>query len=291
MATSIPTFLIGVGPVTVGLAGDCNPAGWLLDQAHPRFLRDPAGPATLTLTVRRAPVSVPDAGPTFRLGGMGGMARCGGDWTIWLGGDGESPPDRAVRIAEGGSAGVLTLDTVRSPDLGTVYPLQHPLEETLFRHLLAQRNALLLHACGIAWQGRGYLFVGSSGAGKSTTAGLWKAAGAAMLNDDRTVLEAAPDGIRIHPTPWFGEHPDVGGAASPLRAIYLLRKGAVVSFEPLRPAAAAALLFAKSFPPLWDAGRLGRTLGVLDRACRSVPCGWLTVPPDARAVEWVMAQG
>jgi hypothetical protein len=58
----------------------------------------------------------------------------------------------------------------------------------------------------------------------------------------------------------------------------------------LRPATAAALMFAKSFPPLWDPERMERTLETLGRVCQQVPCGWLTVPADARAVEWVQAQ-
>jgi hypothetical protein len=93
----------------------------------------------------------------------------------------------------------------------------------------------------------------------------------------------------IHPTPWFGEHPEVGGEAVRLRAVYLLRQGDDVSFEPLRPARAAALVLAKSFPPLWDRERMDRTLATLGRVVQQVPCGWLTVPRDARAVEWVQA--
>jgi len=189
-----------------------------------------------------------------------------------------------------GVTGQIVMDPDRFPDPATRYPLEYPLEDLLFRHLMADRDALLVHACGVSWRGAGYLFVGSSGAGKSTTARLWRAAGATVLNDDRVVLEAGRDGVRIHPTPWFGEHPEAGGEATPLRAIYLLRKGSDVAFEPVRPAMAAALVFAKSFPPLWDPERVERTLATLGCVCQQVPCGWLTVPADARAVEWVLAR-
>jgi hypothetical protein len=154
---------------------------------------------------------------------------------------------------------------------------------------LITQDALLVHACGISWQGGGYLFVGSSGAGKSTTARLWRAAGAAILNDDRIVLDAGREGTRIHPTPWSGEDPEVHGEAAPLRAVYLLRQGETARFDRLRPAAAAALVFAKSFPPVWDPWGMEKTLEMLGRVCQQVPCGWLTVPADARAVAWVQA--
>ena len=147
-----------------------------------------------------------------------------------------------------------------------------------------------MHACGVAWEGRGFLFVGSSGAGKSTAARLWKAAGATILNDDRIVLEAAGDGVLIHPTPWSGDVPDVGGGPTPLAGLYFLRQGLPIVFELVHPAIAVSLAYAKSFAPLWDPERITGTLEVLDAVCRRVSCGWLTVPPDHRAVSWVQGQ-
>ena len=97
-------------------------------------------------------------------------------------------------------------------------------------------------------------------------------------------------GIFIHSTPWSGEYPEVRGQAVPLARVHLIRKGFPVAFEPVRPVVAASFLYAKSFPPLWDAERMGRVLEILDTVCQTVSCGWLTVPPDARAVEWVQRQ-
>lgn len=79
----------------------------------------------------------------------------------------------------------------------------------------------------------------------------------------------------------------MGTEAAPLAGLYLLRKGPNVILDPIRPGSAAALLFAKSFPPLWDPERVARTLETLDHVCRYVPCAWLTVPSDPRAVAWV----
>ncbi|MBI4536562.1 MAG: hypothetical protein HY712_01240 [candidate division NC10 bacterium] len=280
-----------IGPPCIALEGEFDGSRWPLDPAHHRFLESTPSP-DLTVRLRYISLAGTRRWPVFRLGGLAGVYLNGRTWRFQVGGDdAEIRPDRAATLDASGAGGTLDLDIEQSPELQSVYPLQYPLEELLFRHLLADFGSVLLHACGISWQGRGYLFVGSSGAGKSTTAGLWKAAGGTMLNDDRTILEASPGGIRIHATPWFGQHPDVGGTATPLHAIFFLRQGPDVAFEPLRPVAAAALLFAKSFPPLWDPERLARTLEVLEAACRDVPSGWLMVPPDERAVEWVLAQG
>lgn len=228
----------------------------------------------------------------FQAGPVASFYRDGERWSIRLGEDERSlVADRVLSLDASGNTGSILMDPDRFPDPAIRYPLEYPLEDLLFRHLMAEHAAILVHACGVSWNGAGYLFVGSSGAGKSTTARLWGASGATILNDDRVVLEASRDGIRIHPTPWFGEHPEVGGEATSLQALYLLRQGSDVTFEPVRPAMAAALVFAKSFPPLWDPTRMERTLETLGRVCQQVPCGWLTVPKDARAVEWVLAQG
>jgi len=290
VANSTPQrFVLRIGPSCIAIKGCLDPGRWVLDLAHNRFLCPTTQP-DLTLALHYGPSVAPPQQPTFRAGELVSFYRDGPSWIIRLGEDGASGrADRVVTLDASGNTGTLVMDVGECPDIAAMYPLEYPLEDILFRHLLSDRDALLVHACGVAWQGQGYLFVGSSGSGKSTTARLWKSAGAAILNDDRVVLEASPEGVSIHPTPWFGDYPDVSAEAVPLAGLFLLRKGSEVTFEPIRPARAAALLFAKSFPPLWDPERMARTLETLDLVCQEVPCGWLTAPPDQRAVAWVQA--
>jgi hypothetical protein len=57
---------------------------------------------------------------------------------------------------------------------GAISPLEYPLDELLIMHRLTQEKAIELHGCGIVrTDGVGNLFVGHSGAGKSTTTRLW----------------------------------------------------------------------------------------------------------------------
>jgi len=280
-----------IGPACVALIGDVDPSRWTLDASHRTFF-SPTTPPHVRLQVEWGPTKRQVGQLVFQAGPVASFYRDGSRWSIRLGeGNGSFPADRVLWLDASGATGRVVMTPDRYPHPERRYPLEYPLEDLLFRHLLADHDAVLVHACGVLWRHAGYLFVGSSGAGKSTTARLWCSAGATILNDDRIVLEADRNGVRIHPTPWFGEHPEVGGEAAPLRAIYLLRQGDDVSFEPLRPATAAACVFAKSFPPLWDPERTEKTLATLGRICQQLPCGWLTVPKDARAVEWVQAQG
>jgi hypothetical protein len=283
-------LIVGVGPLCVAVEGP-EFFRWRVDAAYAPFLFSDTRP-DLRLAVEMGPAGSPPGPPIFQLDGLASIHRDGTSWVFRLGeeGDPSNAVDRVLTLNGSGNAGTLRMDTDRFPGLVKGYPLSYPLEDLLFRHLLADRNAVLVHACGISWEGRGFLFVGSSGAGKSTAARLWKAAGATILNDDRIVLEAAGDGTLIHPTPWSGEVPDVGGGPTPLAGLYFLRQGFPIVFEPVRPATVVSLVYAKSFPPVWDPEGITGTLRALDAVCRRVPCGWLTIPPDQRAVSWVQEQ-
>ncbi|HWU41674.1 MAG TPA: hypothetical protein VN203_28795 [Candidatus Acidoferrum sp.] len=284
-------FVLQVGPSSVALRGRVDPDGWRLNVAHHRFTC-PMHRPQLSLEVEYRPTAGPRGQLTFQVGELASFYRDGTSVIIRLGEEtSPSRADRVVALDASGQTGTLVMDVDHSTKPAASYPLQYPLEDLLFRSLLADRGALIVHACGVVWQGKGYLFIGSSGVGKSTTARLWKAAGASVLNDDRIVLESSSAGTFIHSTPWSGEYPEVSGEAAPLAAVYLLKKGHQVIYESVRPPVAGALLFAKSFPPLWDPQRIGRVLETLDRVCQAVCVGWLEVPPDQRAVEWVQRQG
>ena len=68
--------------------------------------------------------------------------------------------------------------------------------------VMAGKNRLMVHGAGIKRRrgGGGYLFLGRSGAGKSTIAAL--SPGEIVLSDDAPVIEAGEGGFRIHATPF-----------------------------------------------------------------------------------------
>jgi len=71
-----------------------------------------------------------------------------------------------------------------------IEPLGYPLDELLIMHRLTQEKAIELHSCGIVRaDGTGNLFVGHSGAGKSTTTRLWtEREDVEVLSDDRIIV-------------------------------------------------------------------------------------------------------
>ncbi len=170
------------------------------------------------------------------------------------------------------------------------YALEFPLDELLFQHRLAREGSFEAHACGIVVAGRAVLFCGQSGAGKSTTARLWRRhrPGTLVLSDDRVVIRPGSRGHRVYGTPWHGE----GGFASPegrpLGAVFFLRHGRADRARSLCVPEAAARLFARTFPPPWDAEAVARVLDTCSRIAASVPCYELRFRPGVSAVRVVL---
>lgn len=100
-------------------------------------------------------------------------------------------------------------------------------------HPLLLRQAFYVHSCGLIVDGRGYLFVGHSQAGKSTIAKLF-AGQAELLCDDRNIVRHWPDqGWQVHGTWSHGELEEVSPASAPLRGVFFLEKSQENTLTPI----------------------------------------------------------
>jgi hypothetical protein len=168
-----------------------------------------------------------------------------------------------------------------------VYPLEYPLDELLMIHRLSRGEGVEMHAVGISDEnGRGHLFLGHSGAGKSTTARLWiDRPGVRILSDDRIILRARDGQIWMYGTPWHGDAGIASPDCAPLSGIYLLAHGKSNERHQLPPGNAAAELFTRTFVTHHSAEGIQFTLDFLDRVAREVPCSVFQFVPDETAVE------
>jgi hypothetical protein len=169
----------------------------------------------------------------------------------------------------------------------TIFPLEYPLDEVLMIHRLSCGVGLEVHAVGIVdVDGRGHLFLGHSGAGKSTTARLWMGRpGVRILSDDRIVLRFHNSALWMYGTPWHGD----AGIASPQSAlvtnIYFLEQFAQNEIVDMTPSSAAAELFARSFVPRHAAEGLDFALSFIERVTKEIPCRTFRFVPQVTAVE------
>lgn len=169
-------------------------------------------------------------------------------------------------------------------------PLEYPLDEVLITHRLTQERAIELHGVGILGpNGAGNLFVGHSGAGKSTTARLWAAhEDAEILSDDRIILREHSGQIFMYGTPWHGEAAFASPAKAPLHRVCILEHGQGNVLTRLSPSQVVTELFARSFVPFHRHDYVDSALEFLQRVAGSVPCYRYSFEPDQRAVERIM---
>ncbi|MCQ2303443.1 MAG: hypothetical protein MJZ97_00410 [Bacteroidales bacterium] len=80
----------------------------------------------------------------------------------------------------------------------------------MFAFVNATHGILEMHASVIENQGKGYLFLGKSGTGKSTHSRLWleNVPGCRLLNDDNPIVRIQDDGtVWVYGSPWSGKTP------------------------------------------------------------------------------------
>jgi hypothetical protein len=151
--------------------------------------------------------------------------------------------------------------------------LGYPLEQILVMSLLAHGQGAVVHATGIVVNGRGWVFAGTHGAGKSTTATLFSGRrDSLVLNDDRVVVRRSPGGWRVFGTPWAGTVETVSPDSAPLEAILFLRHGERTSARRLRGGEAAVRLLPRCFHPYWDARGVEALLATIGGVVEEVPC-------------------
>jgi hypothetical protein len=176
------------------------------------------------------------------------------------------------------------------PSEPPLYPLDYPLDEILIANILARGEGVEVHGCGVVdAQGKGHLFIGKSGAGKTTMARLWEnEPGITVLSDDRIILRQVDNTIWMYGTPWHGEANLASPDRVPLTKVYFLSKGIKNELFPLRECDAAGRLLACSFPPFYSQQGLDFTLSFLEEIVRATPCYELKFLPDEEVLGFIL---
>ena len=113
----------------------------------------------------------------------------------------------------------------------------------------------LFHSSVVSHEGRGYMFLGQSGTGKSTHSGLWlkHIAGTELVNDDNPVVRVLDDGsVWVYGSPWSGKTPCYRNVSVPIGAIVRLSQAPYNKIRPLRGVEAYAALVPSISGKRWD---------------------------------------
>lgn len=165
------------------------------------------------------------------------------------------------------------------------YTLNYPEGQLLLLNRLSFLQGGLVHSSAIEIDGKGYLFCGRSGAGKTTIARLWKKAGFTLLCDDRNIVRVIDGKAWACSTPWHGEDPEVHPINLPLGGVFHLNQAPDNRADPVPYAKAVPRLFATSLAPFYSREGAGRVLDAYAAALEQAPSFDLYFTPDARAVE------
>ncbi|MGH7208368.1 MAG: hypothetical protein ACREIL_03180, partial [Nitrospiraceae bacterium] len=225
------SFAISIADLTIALTSDDPMLAVPPDGAMTPFLVREAEPDVRLQAQWSTLGAVSGGEQLFESGGLWNLVAENGSLRFSFTSPALGPlPYKMARLDKDFTAGEILIHRPYFPLGRAVYPLEYPLDELLLIHLLAAGRGVEVHACGVVdSDGRGYLFAGQSGAGKTTMARLWQKAGGAgevmVLSDDRIVLRYEAGRFWMYGTPWHGEAELSSAARAPLNGIYLLRHG------------------------------------------------------------------
>ena len=157
----------------------------------------------------------------------------------------------------------------------------------LYALATAKLGTALFHAAVVTYRGKGYMFLGKSGTGKSTHARLWLRYndGSQLLNDDNPVVRVFENGAVVYGSPWSGKTPCYKNESSPLGGIVLLSQAPHNKIERLRGVSAYAARVPSISGKRWERD-IADGLHITENALAgNVPVWYLECLPDEGAAK------
>lgn len=168
------------------------------------------------------------------------------------------------------------------------YPLSAPLDRVLFVNITAQGLGVMLHACGVARDGKGYLFAGPSDAGKTTLSRLWaRFSDATILGDECLILRRNEDRFWVYGTPWVGEAGLYSPQGVPVEGLFFLHHASQNVLARTRLERAAEQLLAQSILTPYDAAAVEYGLDFCLSLVSEIPAHNFGFVPDESAVQFM----
>ncbi len=166
-----------------------------------------------------------------------------------------------------------------------VDPLPYPLDGLIIYYLAMKKRAIMIHASAVNVDGRGWLFSGSSGNGKTTIAKLFDSQGIEVIHDDRVLLVREKGEWCVHSTPVYRN--DVPRSVR-IDHIWLIEHGKSNISTPVRGAMATALVLANCVQQNWDSDAVATLLSAVEELTSSVPVSRLRFVPDKEVCKYLL---
>ncbi len=163
----------------------------------------------------------------------------------------------------------------------------------LYALATAGLGTALFHSAVVSYKGRGYMFLGKSGTGKSTHARLWlkHIEGSELMNDDNPVVRFFDDGgggesrAVVYGSPWSGKTPCYRNVQAPVGGIVLLSQAPYNKIVRLRGVQAYASLVTSISGKRWDKSVADGLHATENALAKNVPVWHLECLPDEAAAK------
>ena len=150
----------------------------------------------------------------------------------------------------------------------------------------AYHRTLLMHASVTMADGKGYLFLGKSGTGKSTHSGLWlrHIPNTELLNDDNPAVRINDEGrAMVYGTPWSGKTPCYKNKSLPIGAIVRLEQAPRNEINRLSPLHAFSSVLSSCSSMIWDKPSFDAITRTSEAVVKRVSVFFLRCLPDEAA--------
>lgn len=152
----------------------------------------------------------------------------------------------------------------------------------------ADKKTALFHAAVVSYRGKGYMFLGPSGTGKSTHAALWQQfiPGVELVNDDNPIVRIDEKSRAwVYGSPWSGKTPCYRNISYPLGAIVMLSQALHNKINRISGIKAYAALLQSISGKRWEQHIADGLHTTENELAANVPIWHLECLPDREAAE------
>lgn len=168
-----------------------------------------------------------------------------------------------------------------------INPLPYPVDGLILYFLTSMKGDIMIHGSGVISDGKGWIFTGKSGSGKTTMAKIFDSNGDRVVHDDRLILVKEGARWRMHSTPVYrNDEP----RSAEVDHLWIISHGKSNISTPLSGAEAAGLIMANCIQQNWDREASARLMASVADLAASVRVSSLAFLPDNRVRDYLMAR-
>ncbi len=193
----------------------------------------------------------------------------------------EYPKNAVLRFSVSEKVWDLWMET----DKPETDPIEYPLDGLILYYLTVINNDIMIHASGVNYNGKGYLFSGVSGKGKSTMARLWADHQAIVIHDDRLIIRKSGYGYIMYNTPIYNTDQPLN---SELSRIFIIEHGNENRLIRLKGASAVSHVMANCIQHTWGPAIVSVLLESVSEMCNLIPVYRLLFMPEKSVIDNIL---